>query len=186
MAKSVLVVLAEGFEEIEAVTPIDVLRRAGLEVTTAGVSQRDVTGAHGIQVKADLVLGEFKGTPDAVVLPGGMPGAKNLSESPELARLLAKMNQEGKLIGAICAAPALVLSKIGLLDGRKATCYPSFEKNFSSKTTFSEARVVRDGHVITSRGPGSALEFALELVKELVGPKEAEKLSGVMLTLNPA
>lgn len=181
MGKKVLIVLADGFEEIEAVTPIDLLRRAGLDVIVAGVGKDRVEGSHGIAIQTDVVLEEYKDIPEAIVLPGGMPGAKNLSESKALGSLLDRMNESGKIIGAICAAPAVVLAGRGLLDGRKATCYPSFEKDFTSKTTFSTARVVQDGHVITSRGPGSAFEFALELVERLAGKREAEKLAEATL-----
>ena len=181
MGKSVLIVLAEGFEEIEAVTPIDVLRRAGFEVIVAGVGGTEIKGAHGITVRADVPLEKYDGTPDAVVLPGGMPGADNLAESATLGRVLERANREGRVIGAICAAPAVVLGPTGYLDGRKATCYPGYEKHFSSKTRLVTDRVVKDGHFITSRGPGSAFEFALELVEKLAGPKEAGKLSETML-----
>ncbi len=177
MKKTALVVLADGFEEIEAVTPIDILRRAGVEVIIAGVGKRTITGAHGITIEADLLLEQYQELPDALVLPGGMPGAKNLQDSEALSGLIQKMKKAGKLIGAICAAPALVLSKAGVLEGRKATCYPGFEKDFGPKVTFSPERVVRDGMIVTSRGPGTALEFSLELVSQLVGSQSAEKLS---------
>lgn len=181
MKKTVLIVLAEGFEEIEAVTPIDVLRRAGLEVIVAGVGNREVEGAHGITVETDVILEQYQGTPDAIVLPGGMPGAANLKKSQALEVILQKTKKAGRIIGAICAAPALVLSPIGLLDGKKATCFPGFENDLSPKVTFVEDRVVRDGQVTTSRGPGSALEFSLELVSQLVSPEAAKKLSQTML-----
>ena len=181
MAKKILVVLADGFEEIEAVTPIDVFRRAGLEVTVAGLGKTLVEGAHGIKIQADTALDKYKDTPDAVVLPGGMPGAKNLAESKDVALLLERAQKSGKIIGAICAAPGLVLARHGILDGKKATSYPGFEKNFGPKTSFSAARVVTDGNVTTSRGPGTALEFALELVTRLTGQGQADKLSQDML-----
>ena len=181
MAKKVLVILADGFEEIEAITPIDVLRRAGLEVAVAGLSARTVTGAHGVTFQADLLLENYQDLPDAVVLPGGMPGAKNLGESKKVAEIVKNMNSQKKVIGAICAAPALVLVPTGILEGRKATCYPGFEKNFPATVAFSPDRVVVDGHVITSRGPGSALEFALELVEHLAGRETSEALSEGLL-----
>ena len=179
--KTVLIVLADGFEEIEAITPIDVLRRAGLQVTVAGVGKREVTGAHGIKVQAEEVLEEYQDVPDAVVLPGGLPGADNLKKSAVLGDLLKKMKDQGRLIGAICASPARVLAPAGILEGKKATCYPGFEKEFGPKVRFTEDRVVRDGRLITSRGPGSALEFALELVEQLAGADQAEKLSRALL-----
>lgn len=174
--KKVLVILAEGFEEIEAITPIDVLKRAGLEVVTAGVRSKQVTGAHGIKLEADLLLSDYPGLPDAVILPGGLPGAQNLADSAEVTELVRNMNDQKKIVGAICAAPALVLAPKGILNGKKATCYPGFEKNFSNKVSFSAERVIVDGHIITSKGPGSALEFALELVRILAGAEKRETL----------
>ena len=181
MAKQVLMVLADGFEEIEAITPVDVLRRAGLEVTLAGLSGKTVTGAHNIKFQADITLDEYKDLPDAIVLPGGMLGAQNLGRSPKVLELIKKVYNENKLVGAICAAPALVVAPTGILNGKKATCYPGFEKNFPSTVAFSKDRVVVDGNIITSRGPGSAFEFALELVEQLAGKEKAEQLSQGML-----
>lgn len=181
MAKKVLVILADGFEEIEAITPIDVLKRADLDVTIAGLSSKTVSGSHGVKFQTDILLDDYKGLPDAVILPGGLPGAKNLAESPKVRELVKKMNQEKKIVGAICAAPALVLAPNGILNGRKATCYPGFEKNFSSEVNFSCERVIVDEHVITSQGPGSALEFALQLVEVLAGKEKAESLSQGLL-----
>lgn len=184
MRKTALVVLAEGFEEIEAVTPIDVLRRAGMEVIVAGVGQREVTGAHGITVETDLMLEQYQGHPDAVILPGGMPGALNLKKSQSLEVLLEKMQKEKKLIAAICASPAVVLAPIGILDGKRATCYPGFEGQLGPRVKFVSERVVVDGCVVTSRGPGTAMEFALELVSQLAGPEAVEKLSQSMVVNN--
>ena len=181
MTKSVLVLLADGFEEIEAVTAIDVLRRAGLKVLTVGVGKKEITGAHNIHVMADVELENTSEIPDAVVLPGGMPGAANLKKSPAVTQLLQKMKNSGKLIAAICASPAVVLSPQGILDGKKATCYPGFENDFSAKVKVSQDRVVRDGLVTTSRGPGSALEFSIELVSQLVDKDTSQKLAKGML-----
>ncbi len=181
MKKTVLVVLADGFEEIEAVTPIDVLRRAGLEVIVAGVGKREVPGAHGITVETDIILEQYQGSPDAIVLPGGMPGASNLQKSQAVNDIIRKVAKAGKLIGAICASPAVVLAPAGILEGKRATCYPGFEDEFGSKVVFTEERVVRDGQVITSRGPGSALEFSLELVSHLVNDETAKKLAQTMV-----
>src|SRR3989338_804820 len=116
MKKIVLIVLADGFEEIEAVTPIDVLRRAGLEVVVAGLGKRQIMGSHGITIETDLMLEQYSGAPDAVILPGGMPGAENLRKSETLKSILQKMKKENKLIGAICASPAVVLSSHSILD----------------------------------------------------------------------
>lgn len=176
MAKKAILILAEGFEEIEAVTVIDVLRRAGVDLKSVGLSGKTVTGSHGLEVRADLVLAEYDGSADCVILPGGMPGSKHLNQSREVAELIRKMNQQGKLLGAICAAPALALAPAGVLEGKKATCYPGFESNFSKSIQFSENAVVVDGNIVTSRGPGTALEFALELVQKLVSAAKAEEL----------
>ncbi len=182
MNKKVLVVLAEGFEEIEAVTPIDVLRRAGLDVTTAGIGGLRITGAHGITIEADTTIDAVRELPDAIVLPGGLPGAENLAKSEALNRILEQMDAEGRHIGAICAAPAVALAPTGILDGRSATCYPGFEERFSDAIRFSSDRVVADGNVITSRGPGTALEFALALAGVLAGAEKRTDLSRGMLT----
>lgn len=176
MKKRVLVVLAEGFEEIEAVTPMDILRRAGVEVVVASVGKLEVKGAHGIVVRADVLIENVEDLPDAVVLPGGMPGASNLNDSPAVISLLRRMKEKDKIIAAICASPGLALASSGVLDGKKATCYPGFEKGFGPKTTFVRDRVVTDGKVITSRGPGTAFEFSLELVRQLIDVRTADAL----------
>ncbi len=181
MAKTAVVVLAEGFEEIEAVAPIDVLRRAGVRVTIAGLCAKNVKSSRGVWVQADQLFEEIKDLPDAVILPGGLPGATNLAGSAGLAAFLKKMNGAGKLIAAICAAPAAVLAPLGILDGKKATCYPGCETDFSSKTIHSKESVVKDGNLVTSRGPGTALEFALEIVRELAGAEMAGTLREKML-----
>lgn len=181
MKQTVLIVLADGFEEIEAVTPIDVLRRAALEVTVAGVEKKEIVGSRGLKIVADILLSEYKGLPDALILPGGSPGAENLRKSAAVQKLLTQMQDQQKWIGAICASPAVVLAPAGILDGKKATCYPGYEKQFGRQTVFEETRVVRDGHLITSRGPGTAFEFSLALVEALRGKEIANKLSEVMV-----
>ncbi len=179
--KSVLVVLADGFEEIEAVTPVDVFRRAELDVTVAGLGKTLVTGAHGLAVQADIDFDTYSGAPDALVLPGGMPGASNLAASPKLAALIRKTFESGKIVAAICASPAVVLAPLGILADKKATCYPGFEDRLGPKTTFTADRVVREKNVITSRGPGTAIEFALAITSELAGKSVAERVSGGMM-----
>lgn len=181
MSEQIVVVLAEGFEEIEAVTPIDVLRRAGLDVLVAGVGATAVRGAHGVTYQCDVALEEIQSTPGAIVLPGGMPGAENLGKSEAVKELTLRVHESGGICAAICAAPALTLAKFGLLDGRTATCYPSFEKEFDPSTKHSEDRVVVDGNIVTSRGPGTSLEFSLKLAAILAGPTTAEQLKGQML-----
>ncbi|MBX3467316.1 MAG: DJ-1/PfpI family protein [Planctomycetes bacterium] len=176
-----VVVLAEGFEEIEAITPIDVLRRAGVEVIAAGVAGRRVVGSHGIAVEADATLDEVPDDVDLVVLPGGMPGAENLGKSPGVRALVERLHAAGRRVAAICAAPAVALAGTSVLRGRRATCYPSFEERLGPEVTRSQERVVVDGPLVTSRGPGTALEFSLALVEQLVSPAEAERLRKGML-----
>ena len=180
MKKTALVVLADGFEEVEAVTPIDALRRAGIEVIIAGVGKREVTGAHDITIETNLMIEQYQGVPDAVILPGGMPGASNLKKSEALKDVLQKVKRADKIIAAICASPAVVLAPLGLLDGHKATCYPGFEDELGTRIKFSPDRVVVDGQFITSRGPGSALEFSLALVRQLIDKETEEKLAKAM------
>jgi 4-methyl-5(b-hydroxyethyl)-thiazole monophosphate biosynthesis len=174
MAKKALLVLADGFEEIEALTPIDILRRAGVEVVVAGLGGKTVKGSRGAVMNADTELESYSGAPDAIVFPGGMPGAENLAKSSKVKELIRSLNAAGKLIAAICASPALVLAPTGLLDGKKATCYPGMEENFSSKITHVKDKVVQDGNIITSRGPATAFPFALKIVENLVGRETAE------------
>ena len=181
MRKSVVIVLADGFEEIEAVTPIDTLRRAGVEVIIAGVGKTEVKGSRGIKIIADITLEEYRDLPDAVILPGAIPGAENLHNSKAVADLIQRMRQGKKIIAAICAAPGLVLAPLGVLEGKKATGYPGYEKAFSPATAYVEKSIVRDGDLITSRGPGTALEFSLELVRALVDDAMAAKLASAMI-----
>lgn len=177
-----LVLLADGFEEVEAVTPIDVLRRAGVEVTVCGISGRRVTGAHGIVLEADATLDEtaLDGV-DLIFLPGGMPGAKHLGESAAVRELVARHHAAGGRVAAICAAPAVALPATGVLAGRRVTCYPGFERQLPPDATHATERVVIDGPLVTSRGPGTALEASLALVELLVSPEEAVRLRAGML-----
>ena len=181
MAKTALVILAEGFEELEAIAPVDVLRRAGVRVTIAGLKDLNVKSYRHIGVEADILLRDLKEMPDAVILPGGIPGATNLAASPEVAALVKRMNAAGKIVAAICAAPAVVLAPLGILDGKKATCYPGCESDFSKSTVHSKDRVVEDRNILTSQGPGTALEFAFALAVRLVGKEMAETVRGKML-----
>lgn len=171
----ITVLLADGFEEIEALTPVDMLRRAGKKVVTVGITGKTVTGAHDIAVIADC---EPKDLPhdkiECLILPGGMPGTKNLDASPETDALINRTLSDGGRLAAICAAPS-VLGKRGLLRGKKATCYPSFERFLEGATTSTE-KVVTDENVTTSRGAGTAMDFALELVSLLVSPEKSEEL----------
>ena len=169
----VLVPLAEGFEEIEAITIIDVLRRAKIEVITASLVSNIVEGAHGIKVFADKKISEVNEDEfDAIVLPGGNPGYMNLSNSKKIIDIVKKFNEKNKIIGAICGAP-LVLAKAGVIENKIATCYPGLEKYLPKP---KEGRVVVDKNIITSKGPGTALIFAIKLVEMLAGRKEAMRL----------
>jgi 4-methyl-5(b-hydroxyethyl)-thiazole monophosphate biosynthesis len=180
-----LIPLAAGFEEIEAVAVTDLLRRAGIEVTTASVTdQEQVIGAHGIEIRADTTLFNLKGRMfGAIVLPGGMPGTTNLAGSPLIRDLLKRHSEQGFLVAAICAAPSL-LGEWGLLKGKKATCYPGFEAKLTGAILATDD-VVEDENVITSRGPGTAIPFALKLIEKLVGPAKAKEVqSAVLAPLN--
>jgi 4-methyl-5(b-hydroxyethyl)-thiazole monophosphate biosynthesis len=181
MAKKAIVILADGFEEIEAITPIDVLRRADIEVIVAGLSSKTITGARKLKVETDILLDEIHGLPDALILPGGAVGAKNLHGSKKVLGLIQSMNAEKKVVAAICASPAFALAAAGVLDGKKATCYPGCEGRFPASAKFSEDRVVVDGNIITSRAPGTALEFALAIVRVLTGQEKAISLKEEML-----
>ena len=176
--KKVLVFLAEGFEEVEAVTPIDFLRRAGVEVTTAGIGGKYITGGHGISVEADVELSGLKSGEvfDGLVFPGGMPGASNIAAEPGILSMITEYNRRGAVIAAICASPGVILAKTGVLDGRTATCYPGFEKNFGPSTKFSSERLVTDGNIVTSRGAGTAAEFSIELIKIFADHQTAENI----------
>lgn len=175
----VYVFLAEGFEELEALTPVDLIRRAGIEVRTVavgGVGGNKVKGAHGIEVMADIKDTELcDRRPRAVILPGGMPGTTNLGLSDTVAITLDNALSNGSLVCAICAAPS-VLGKVGYLDGRRATCFPGFEK-YLEGAVISDARVVRDGNIITAKGAGCATEFALAIIEALADAETAEKVA---------
>ena len=167
--------LANGFEEIEALCPLDLLRRAGLEVTTVGIGGEMICGSHGITVAADIPEGMYADSnPDMIILPGGMPGAKHLDESRVVDTALKAAVRHGSFIAAICAAP-MVLGHRGLLAGKEAICYPGFEDQLTG-ANISSKRVVRDGSIITAAGMGVALEFGLALVEALKGQDAAKEL----------
>lgn len=177
--------LADGFEEIEALAPVDLLRRAGVNVSTVSITQqKEVTGAHGVTVAADTVIADADASDvDLIVCPGGMPGAANLAACEELNRMIRAQHASGRYIAAICAAPAVTLSPLGILSGKNATCYPGFEKALSEARAIHTAeRVVRDGNIITSNGPSSAIQFGLALVEALCGADTAKTVaSGILL-----
>ena len=197
--KTVVVFLSEGFEEIEAVTPIDYLRRAGVEVITVAIpastkverrssvyltnEEHAVMASHGVIYIADKTFGEWtaetKDMVDAIFVPGGMPGAKNVADFAPAIDFIKKMNSAGKLVSAICAAPVVVLAKTGVLRGKKYTCYPEMEKMVDESvgaTHIPNVPFVTDGNLITGRGPGAAEEFAMEVVRTLCGDEIAKKV----------
>lgn len=174
---SVLVPLAPGFEDMEATTIVDILRRADIEVITAGLAPGLVQGARGMRVQPDASLDEvLERTFDMIALPGGMPGAENLKRDARIQALLKRMAAAGLYTAAICAAP-IALAQAGLLDGRRATSYPGFvDKLTPPGATYLTDPVVVDGRVVTSRGPGTAMDFALTLVDLLVGRATRERV----------
>jgi 4-methyl-5(b-hydroxyethyl)-thiazole monophosphate biosynthesis len=180
MPKKAIVLLAEGFEEIEAVTPIDILRRAEVETEVVGLDATEVTGAHGITFQADRVLNETEQA-DAIILPGGLPGAENLAASETLAAILKAQTEAGRIVAAICAAPAYVLAPLGLLDGREATCFPACQERLAGHANYVEKPVVQAENIITSRGPGTAMAFGIALVQELVDFETADEQARRML-----
>ena len=181
MTKKVLVPIAEGTEEIEAVCIIDVLRRAGAEVVVASVGEKEVTCSRGVKIVADKRLAACKAeTFDLIALPGGMPGAEHLRDCDPLTALLREQHARGDLVAAICAAPAVVLSHHGLLGGRQATGHPSFTEQLTDGEP-TAARVVVDGKCVTSQGPGTALEFALTLVAQLYDDAKARAVAAPMI-----
>lgn len=173
----VYVFLADGLEEIEGLTVVDLLRRAEVEVCTVSVTGRKtVAGAHKIEIGADALFEETDfSDADMLVLPGGMPGTKNLGAHEGLGKLLRSENEKGTGIAAICAAPS-VLGDMGLLDGKTAVCYPGFEERLTG-ASIGSATVATDGNITTSRGMGTAIDFGLELVKRLCGEERAENLA---------
>lgn len=172
----IYVFLADGFEEIEALAPVDLLRRAGLTVQTVGVTGKVVTGSHGIAVTADILPADLNLNDDlqAVILPGGMPGAKNLDASAEVQAAIDFAAQSDKLVCAICAAP-FILGKKGMLSGKTATCFPGFEEQLTGAKVSADF-VCRDGKFITAKGMGTAVEFGLAIVAALCGEKTADEL----------
>lgn len=176
----VLVPIAVGFEEIEAITIIDVLRRADIEVITAGLDRKCVKGAHGIEIKTDVHIEDVESENfDMIVLPGGMPGSMNLKNSKKVQDLLGEMDQGGKYIGAICAAP-IALAEAQILKSM-FTCYPSFEEHIRNATYIKSEDVVSDQNIITANGPKSAIKFSLELVEKLCNKNKMEEIKNQLL-----
>ena len=171
----IALLLAEGFEEVEAITPADFLRRAEVDVRMVGIGSLSIRGAHGIVVQADMLIGDVPRDVEGVIVPGGMPGAANIAESEEALELIKDLNRQGKLVAAICAAPAVVLQPAGVLKGKHVTCYPGYEAQLED-CEFEEDRVVVDGNLVTSRGPGTAAEFAVTLIEILGGKEKAREI----------
>jgi 4-methyl-5(b-hydroxyethyl)-thiazole monophosphate biosynthesis len=179
--KKVFIFLAEGFEETEAVAATDVMLRGELDVTTVSVTGKSlVTGVHGIAVNTDALFEntDFR-TGEMLVLPGGMPGASNLNVHEGLRNLLLRYAKEGKKLAAICAAP-LILGGLDLLQGKKATAYPGFESTLKG-AEYVKAGVVKDGNIITGKGPGFAFDFGLAIVEELQGQAKAKAVAEGLL-----
>ena len=171
--------LAEGFEEIEALCPLDLLRRAGVPTMTVGVGEKVVRGSHGIEVIADITTAEAekllaKSPAEMVILPGGMPGSLNLQKDAVVNAFIDYAVKNDAYLAAICAAP-MILGELGLLDGREAICYPGFEDKLKG-AKISEKKVARDGKFITGKGMGVALEFGLALVEVMVSKEKADEL----------
>lgn len=180
-AQRILVPLAEGFEEIEAISIIDVLRRAELEVVVAGLTSESVCGAHGIVVAADRLLeGLDPATFDMLVLPGGMPGTTHLMEDARVLAAVRTLHAAGRLTAAICAAP-MVLAAAGVVSGVPVTSHPSVRSKLGDADVRAEPRVLCSGPVVTSQGAGTAIEFALELVTQLCGRDRADQIAAAMI-----
>ncbi len=172
----IYVFLAEGFEELEALAPVDILRRAKKEVVTVGVTGKTVKGAHGVPVVCDISIdeAEFSEKTEAIVLPGGMPGTLNLEKSEKVNKFIDFAEENKKIIGAICAAPG-ILGKKGLLKGKKATCFTGFEKDLSGAEVLSTP-TVSDGNIVTAFGAGAAFQFGFELLKALTDEETAQNI----------
>ena len=172
---SVLIPLAQGCEELEAVTVIDLLRRAGIHVVTAGFDNNPIKASRGTNLVADALLNDVANDNyDMIALPGGLPGADNLNASELLHQILQRLNSEGKWLAAICAAPKVFVSA-GLLKGKKVTSFPGSLRGYDlSQTDYVEQPVVVDGNIVTSRGPGTAMDFALTLIELLEGKEKRD------------
>lgn len=176
----IAILLADGFEEIEALTPLDVLRRAGLDVRTVAINSKIAIGSHGIAVVCDLAPDEVNLTEVTMtIFPGGMPGSLNLDSAPFTDEIIDATLKNGGRLAAICAAP-LVLGRRGLLEGKCATCYPGFENELRG-ATFTKSSVVTDGNITTARGMGVALEFAKELVRIICGQDKCDSISASIM-----
>ena len=177
--KKVAVILADGFEEIEALTVVDIMRRAGEQCNMVSINKIDVVGAHNITVKADSLISDEIKNYDLIVLPGGMPGAKNLKENLKVIELIKDFNSKNKLIGAICAAP-IALAKAKIIDGRNITSYPGYEEELQEANYITSKAVVVDNNIVSSRGPATAIEFSYKLVELLCNDSYKTLSEGMM------
>lgn len=174
----VYVLLGTGFEEIEAIAPVDLLRRAGISVLTVGVDGKLVRGSHGISVEADITLGEMDLTDmDMIVLPGGLGGVATAKASPEALDALRFAWENDKLVAAICAGPT-VLAQLGITDGKQATCYPGCEDGMGTAVMAENVPCIRDGRLITGTSAGCAIPFGIMLIEALKGPEAARQVAG--------
>ncbi|MCS7083894.1 MAG: DJ-1/PfpI family protein [Aquificaceae bacterium] len=179
--EKVAIILADGYEEIEAVAPIDILRRAGVEVLIAGLSKEPVASARNLKIVPDVSIDELN--PDElkmVIIPGGSGGVERIKSDQRAKELLEKMEKRGAYIGAICAGPT-ALESFKLTEGKRITLYPALIDEIKSATVIKEEKVVEDGNIITSQGPGTALEFSLKLAEKLVGKEVASQVAQKML-----
>lgn len=175
----VLVTLATGFEEIEAITVVDILRRVEIDVTTAYLDENPVIGSHNISINADKCLSDLKSDDfDCIILPGGLPGSENLKNDDTVISFVKNINSRGGYVAAICAAP-IVLGHAGIVEGKNATCYPGFEGAMKGANYTSQPAEV-DGNIITGKGPGCSIPFALEIVKALKGEEVMTELKNIM------
>ena len=173
---------ANGFEEVEAITPVDYLKRAGVDVVTVGVGNLEIEGAHGIVIRCDMTDSDIapSDNTDGIILPGGMPGTINLEKNDTVQRFIDYCTDNNKMIAAICAAPS-VLGHKGLLDGKKATCFPGFENDLGN-AILSDRYAVCDGNIITAKGAGAASEFAFEIISYLVSSEKADEIRKTVQT----
>lgn len=182
MAKA-LVLMAEGFEEIELTSIVDILRRGGVTVTIAGLKDGLITGSKGMKMQPDVTLDGIKEMYDMIILPGGSPGYVNLGSDRRVIELVNRYNADGKIVAAICAAPS-VLVKAGILAGKNATIFRGMENELKN-AVYVDKPVVEDGNILTSQGPGTAMEFAIALLKRLAGEKKAREVQEKLLYRTP-
>lgn len=178
---TIYIFIANGFEEIEALTPVDVLRRGGLNIRTVSINEKkQVESAHGVTIECDSLFEDLSfADASMLVLPGGMPGATNLSKHEGLRKLILQFNEEHKPLAAICAAP-MVYGMLGILKGKKATCYPGFEKQMEG-TIYTGTQIEQDGNFITGNGPGAAMLFSFAILEYFCGKDKAHELKAVMM-----